>query len=278
MAELGWTDYALPSRGVLYGDRLPGGKVQVKPMTSKQHALLVSQGGGVVGKLDAIIDTCCKLPAGITHKELLLTDRFAILLMLRTKSLGSEYTFRWRCRCGNWMSTTVDIVKELDEKSAAPDLKEPIEIELEVGRVEARFLRGQDEEVVVRNAKRMQMQSSDNQDPSYLHRLAMQVVSLDGEPFENQIKRMAFIEALPVADLLRLEDGVTDAEPGIDTRLYLDCANCGATNEMGMPLTAEFFRPRRVGDRPRDDRDEPVLPGVPRQRVHPRRRGRDDAG
>lgn len=278
MAELGWTDYTLPSRGVLYEDRLPGGKVQVRQMSGKQQALLLTQGGGTIGKIDAIIDTCCKLPAGITHKELLLTDRFAILLMLRTKSFGPEYSFKWRCRCTAWQQATVNVVEEMNEKAGTPDLKEPIEITLSDCTVQARFLRGVDEETVMRNSKRMQMQSQDNQDPSYLHRLAMQLVSRDGEEFKNQIERLRFVENISASDLLALEDAVTEAETGIDTRLYLDCATCGTTNELGMPLTAEFFRPRSAGGRSRDDRDESVLPGVSRERLHAGRRERDDAG
>ena len=280
MSELGWTDYVLPSRGVLYADLLPGGKVQIRKLTAKQQALLVTQGGGNLGKIDAIIDTCCRLPSEIKHKELLLTDRFAILLALRTKTFGSTYTFRWRCRCGQWGNATIDIVKELDEKAGSAETHEPVEVELPDAKcvVHARFLRGTDEEVVARNAKRMVMASNDNTDPSYLQRLAIQLVSKDGEDFANPLERIRFVEGLTGSDLILLEDSVSEAETGIDTRLFLDCNHCAETNQIGMPFTAEFFRPRSASRGPRDDRDEPVLPGLPRQRVHPKRRGSDDAG
>lgn len=280
MAELGWADYVLPSRGVLYEDRLPGGKVQIRQMTAKQQALLVTQGGGNLGKIDAIIDTCCRLPDKIKHKDLLLTDRFAILLALRTKTFGSTYTFRWRCRCGQWQNASIDIVKELDEKPGSAETREPVEVTLPDAAcvVHMRFLRGTDEEVVARNAKRIAMASNDNSDPSYLQRLAIQLVSKDGEEFKNPLDRHRFIEGLTAGDLVLLEDSVSEAETGIDTRLYLDCNTCGETNQIGMPFTAEFFRPRSASRGPRDDRDEPVLPGLSRQRVHPKRRGPDDAG
>lgn len=249
MSELGWMDYTLPSRGVLYGGKLPGGRVSLRPMTAKQQALLQTQGGGVIGKLDALIETCCKLPEALKRSELLLTDRMAILLALRTKTFGSKYSFEWRCRhCGNFNRSEIDIVEELEEQAAAPDLKEPIEVTLPGADciIEMRFLRGSDEETLMRNAKRMKMQSNDGDDGSYLMRVAMQIVKKDGEEFANILDKRKFVENLIASDLVILEDEVNDKEPGIDTRLYLDCSKCSGTNEMTMPFTGEFFRPRRA--------------------------------
>jgi hypothetical protein len=249
MTELGWMDYPLPSRGVLYEDKLPGGRVSLHPMTAKEQSLLQTQGGGVIGKLDALIATCCKLPQALSRAELLLTDRLAILLTLRTKTFGPEYSFQWRCKhCAAFNTAKVDIVRDLEEKTAPPTLKEPIEVTLpQRGCVVAmRFLRGVDEETLLRNAKRLKMQSNDGDDQSYLMRVAMQLVTKDGEPFGNILDKQRFVENLSASDLVYLEDEVSEQEPGIDTRLYLDCSQCSGTNEMGLPFTAEFFRPRRT--------------------------------
>lgn len=246
MAELGWMDYLLPSRGVLYGGKLPDGKLPLHPMTAKQQALLQTQGGGVAGKVDALIETCCKLPEGLARGELLLTDRLAILLSLRTKTFGPKYRFEWRCKhCNAFNVANIDIVKDLDEQAAPPDLKEPLEVTLPQADciVEMRFLRGSDEETLMRNAKRMKMTSNDSDDDSYLMRVAMQLVRKDGEPFTDILAKRRFIEGLPAADLVALEDEVNEREPGIDLRLYLDCPKCTGPNRMVMPFTAEFFRP-----------------------------------
>lgn len=282
MAELGWTDFLLPSRGHYYDGKLPDGRVQLKPMGAKQHTLLLQQGGGTIGKIDAIVDTCCKLPAGITHKDLLLTDRLAILLAIRTKSFGPIYSFRWRCaECGKHTHSTVNIAFELDEKTPAEADREPIEVTLpDAGNLlQVRFLRGRDEEAAMRNAKRVQMSSNDNLDPSHLGRIALQLVSKDGEAFENAVVKHRFVESLTARDLIVLENAVAKQEPGVDLTLVLDCSQCDASNRMAMPFTGEFFRPRDLGDGgPGDAGDEPVLPRVPRERVHPRRRGQHDAG
>lgn len=251
MPELGWTDYPLPSRGVLYEDKIPGGVVSLREMAAKQVALLQTQGGGITGKLDAIVDACCKLPdPSFKKRDLLLVDRFAIFLALRTKSFGHEYDFKWRCRsCGHWGSAHVNIGQDLNEKVGGKDTVEPVEVTLPGAgcTVQCRFLRGHDEDTVVRNAKRMKLESNDDQDPSYLIRLALQLVARDGEEFSNILERQRFIEQLTATDLYQLEDTVSAAEPGIDTRLLLTCNACDSDSEVQMPFTAEFFRPRQRG-------------------------------
>lgn len=248
-APLGWTPFTLPSRGVLNGDKLPEGKIQIRKMKSKQQALLEQQGGGLIGKLDALVSTCVKLPEGMEHKDMLLTDRFATLLALRTVTYGPVYSFRWQCiYCNTWGHETINIVNDLEERAAAEDLTEPFDVQLTNPEctLQLRFLRGTDEKDVAKYAKRMKMNNSqDPTDPSRLYRTALQLEAKDGEPFRNILDKQRFVEDLDADQLIILEDAITAVEPAIDTRLYLECANCEAINEKGMPFEAEFFRPKR---------------------------------
>lgn len=249
--ELGWNSYTLPSRGQLYGDRLPGGEVQIRPLKAREQAKLMQQGGGIIGKVDAIITTCLRLPDGIRHKELLLTDRFAVLLALRTKTFGPEYTFDYRCQgCAEQQKGHINIIEDFDEVVPDVDLTEPVEVELpDLGKkVKLRFLRGEDEEQATKNARRVKMQSNDSDDPSYLIRLAMQVVEIEDEDSDKMKPlpfRQRWVENLSASDLCVLEDEMNELEPGIDTRIYPECGKCAYVNEMAMPFSAEFFRPRR---------------------------------
>ena len=257
MTELGWNSYTLPSRGKLYGDRLNGGVVQIRPMKAREQAKLMQQGGGTMGKVDGIIATCLKLPDGMDSKELLLVDRFAVLLALRTKTFGPEYNFNFRCEdCGEQQKGHINIVKDFDERTPKGDLEEPFAIKLEdAGKtVKMRFLRGEDEDQIAKNAKRMKMQSNDSDDPSYLLRIAMQIVEVEDEEPEkikSLVFRQRFIEDISANDLCALEDAMNELEPGIDTRIYPECGKCQYINEMTMPFSAEFFRPRRR-NRPRN--------------------------
>jgi len=264
MTDLGWTPYPLPSRGVLYlkdpdspesGSKLPGGKVEIRPFRGREQALLQTQGGGIVGKLDAIIKTCTKFPDGFTSKDLLLTDRFAILLAQRTKTFGPIYQFQVRCEsCKTQFQHTVDIVNDFSEVPGTDELVEPFPVPLpESGiTVHLRFLRGHDDEQIAKNAKRIKLQSNDDHDPTYLLRIAMQIVRIETEEGDEDTERLKqlpwkqkWVENMSAGDLIALEDALNDKEPGIDTRIYPECGRCGHTSEQTMPLDGGFFRPRR---------------------------------
>jgi len=255
MANIDWTEYALPSRGVLYDGKLPGGIVKIRKQTAREQARLMQQGGGMAGKIDAIVNSCLKLPDTFPDsKQLLLTDRHAILLALRTKTFGPDYEFDYRCReCRAQVRGSVNIVEDLNEIVPSDDFVEPVVVKLPESNqtVHLRFLRGADEAQVAKNARRMKMQSNDADDPSYLLRLAIQVIDVEEVSDEERDKmkslpfRQRWVESLPAGDLLYLEDKLNAVEPGIDQRVYLECPQCDFDSEMSMPFTAEFFRPRR---------------------------------
>ena len=242
---LEYFSFILPSRGVLYGDAIPGGEVQFRKLRSKEQVLITQTGAR---KVDAAINACLRLPNQFDPQDLLLTDRFGIMLALRTRTFGPDYHFKWTCdECGfthpRW---PVNITDDLNENPAKPGLKEPVEIELpDLEKTLAfRFLRGRDEKAATANARRHRMQTGDRDDPSHLFQLAAGLVSLDGEDFENAIARQEFMEnSLTARDLIVIEEAIDEWEPGYDLRLYPACDNCGATNQKRMPFTGEFFRP-----------------------------------
>lgn len=247
--QLGWATIQMPSRGVLYDGKVPGGNVQMRKMMAAEMARLQSQGGTVLEKIEAIVNACTKLPEGFTGKDLLLTDSFFLMLALRTMTFGPEYRFSYRCRhCGSFEKAKVDIVQDLEEKPADEDLHEPIEVDLPDARckVAGRFLRIADQDLITKHVKRTKLSSVDTTDPSYQYRLALALVSKDGEEFTDLLKKQDFIKVLTASDCLRFEKVLQDAEPGVDIRVYPDCTSCGATNEMGLPFDAEFFRPSSV--------------------------------
>lgn len=248
-AELGWAKIQLPSRGVLYDGKMPDGLVMQRKMRSVEQARLQSQGGNALERIEAIVNSCTRLPEGFSPKDLLLTDSFFLLLALRTMSFGAEYTFRWKCRyCSNVSKQRVDIVQDLEEKPAPPSLHEPIDIQLvDAGcKVSCRFLRVSDQTLITRHSERVKLSSNDADDPAYLYRLALQLVARDDVPFQDILRKQDFITSLTSADALRIEQGVDAVEPGVDVRVTPTCSGCGALNEVALPFDAEFFRPSRL--------------------------------
>lgn len=245
----------LPSRGILYGTtdsepQIPEGRVQVRKWTVQELSFLESQGEGIMDRLRRIIDSCVILPNAFPPERLLTVDRFAILLAQRVYSVGTAaLQYDYRCTfCGKInYKVRGDMQEEFEEKVAADDLVEPIEVKLpDVNKtVGLRFLRGYDEEAVAKLAHRMQMTSNDATDPSSLLRVSKQIVTVDGEKM-NEKEKEQFVRHLTVSDLLAARRVLDKLEPGIDTTFRPTCKHCGAQSEVDMQFSAEFFRPSSV--------------------------------
>jgi hypothetical protein len=261
MAELGFTKANLPSRGALYEGKVPDGEVEVRKLTANEEALLLSSGSQGMDRMETVLQRCVRLPNEFPHDELLMTDRMASLLALRTITFGPHYSFDYRCRfCSQMQKAEIDILEDLEEQT--PDsiavkmldkghedwqLHEPLTITLpDKGMIiDVRFLRGKDEQKIVKRSKRVAMQSVDVGDPSYLYRFALQIVRVEGEEVDLGKKEL-FVRELTAKDTAAIRIAVDEVEPGIDLTVYPECRNCGAVNEMMLPFTVEFFRPSRL--------------------------------
>lgn len=267
MAELGYTKVQLPSRGVLYDGKVPDGEIGVRKLSSTEEELLLSSGTRGTERMDQILKACLQLPGGenaLPHEELLMSDRMAALLALRTITFGPHYEFNYKCNfCGQMQKAEVNILEDLEEST--PDIiqmrmrekegrddfqiTEPFEVILpDNGAVlMMRFLRGKDEKRLTAKTKRTMMQSVDRGDRSYLFRFALQIVTINGEDVPIA-KKEVFVRSPDVTakDTAAMRIAVDDREPKIDLRVYPDCRSCGATNEMAMPFTGEFFQPSKL--------------------------------
>jgi hypothetical protein len=235
----------LPSRGVLYGDKLPDGKVFIRRMGTNEESMLFSQGNQGIDRVANVLKICTQLPAGLEASELLLQDRMALMFALRVHTFGPLYKLSFRCSfCKEVVKHSVNLIEDLNDKVANTTLVEPIDVKLaDSGDVlTLRFLRGSDEERIAKFAKRTRMASNDASDPSHIYRLALQIVTINGAEV-NQNDREIYVRQLSAGDSARIRIAVDSQEPGIDTTIYPSCTACGATNEMELPFTAEFFRP-----------------------------------
>ena len=234
----------LPSEGRLYEGKIPDGIIEARPMTTAEEAILYSAAGDGISKIDNIINACV-ITRDPDPKDLLLIDRFYILLMLRTRSFGGRYDFPVRCQgCQVQFKANVDLAEDLEVHPMAEDVIEPFEATLPINgdTLQMRFLRGRDEARIARQAKRVRMQSSDPADPSYLYRLALQIVGINGKDVQI-VEAERYVRQLDVGDSAEMRQKTDELEGGADTRIYIDCTSCGYINEMELPFTAEFFRP-----------------------------------
>lgn len=244
MAELGYFQANLPSRGVLYDGRVPNGTVEIRKLTGGELAILNQQNLPVLDRLSAVLTRCVRIPNAFPHADLLLTDRMALLFSLRQLSFDAIYTFRFRCLACEQMSPgRIDVGEDLAVRVATDELKEPIVCHLpDSGKtLSLRFLRGTDEERIAKRAKRVNLQSNDQEDASFFHRVALQITGVDGEEPKLE-EREAFVRDMTARDIQTAVKALDAVEPGLDLKVMLVCRRCGAENQTILPFTTDFFR------------------------------------
>lgn len=246
---ISYSTFNLPSQGAFYNGKLPNGSVEIRKLTIREEATLASNGMSVTDRIKAIIRACTKFPEGFDPEDLLLTDRMAVLLALRTYTFGADYRFKWRCpACNAPNASTVNVVHDLDEKTPAAGAVEPIEVVLPDAKVTVgvRFLRGRDEVAIIKQSKKLALQNTvDPSDPSHIYRLAMQIVTIDNRPVTLQEAEIV-VGNFTMADSAAMRNAIEDAETGIDTELPVTCRSCATETELPLPFDAEFFRPTRL--------------------------------
>jgi len=237
----------LPSKGLLYDGKVPDGTVLLRPLTAKELSILYNPGGDAMVKLNMIISSCV-VNCQLDPTDFLLTDRMYTLLILRTRSMGAIYEFPLKCEaCGAQYKEKIDISTELKTKELSPETKEPIELKLPNSGdiITYRFLRGRDENAIAKSAKRMIMQSTDPSDPSFIMRIATMLQSVGDKADLDYYAKESYVSGLDAGDINEISNDVEEKESGISLIVNTECRKCGYLDEVMMPFTAEFFRPRR---------------------------------
>ena len=239
----------LPSRGQLYGGLLPSGEVEVSAMTTMEEKILAGSGGTASSKLDTILSRCTKLPEGIKADDLLISDRFYLLLIVRSLSYGSKYGYQVRCPdCSTRSDKEIDLLTDLDVKlyPEGSPVAEPFHIKLPHSGDDLgfRLLRGSDEKAITKFSESKFAKVDDVGDPAYIHRMARQIKNINGKDV-NVLEAQAYVEKMYSPDSLALRDAIEEADCGTDMEVKEECRNCGSHYETTLPFTVEFFRPRR---------------------------------
>lgn len=245
---LGYAPVVLPSRGLLYGGKMPDGVAEIRKMTVGEEIILQSTVGGVA-LVSALIQACVKLPNGMAHGDLLIGDRLALLIALRVFTFGPQYAYSYNCQaCGALTKAECHLGTDITEAPLTPGLVEPVDVRLEDAGVTAslRFLRGRDEDQVARVAKRTAMASNDVGDTSMITRMALQLVKIDGQDVPDLQARERFVRELTMPDGLAFRSALDDKEPRVNIGLTPECKACGSVNQLSLPFSLDFFRPFRV--------------------------------
>lgn len=245
----------LPSGGYVYGDKLPGGKLEIGPLTTREEMIIAGfreSGNSDVNMLvDSILKSCITLPEGFVYEDLLITDRFFLIANVRAISFGEKYGFQWRCPCTNKAQRTVkNLPGDLKLFKLENGYHEPFEVKLPACErtVGLRLLRISDERAIEHYREQMidRAKEAPIGDPGYFFKMARRIATLDGQVPEIDAK-LEFVGNLLSVDSIEMQNEYEKNESGFELKTVVKCRWCGQEREITMPFSAEFFRPERPG-------------------------------
>jgi len=240
----------LPSEGKYYPEGHPlhnQSVIEIKQMTAKEEDILTSETlirQGVA--LDRVIGSLIK-DKSIDPSSLLIGDRSAIVIASRRSGYGNIYESTVNCpSCGSKEHFAFDL-NECQyhngfNASNAQHIGNGV-FSLTLPRtgldVTIRLLTGYDEaDMIKENSKRRKRNKSENNITSQLRRI---VRTVKGTSDERAIKY--FCENIPTSESKFLRDTYKEAAPTVEMLTNFTCGNCSFTDELEVPLNAEFFWP-----------------------------------
>jgi hypothetical protein len=280
---LPWEKCTLPSAGMYYDGKIPGGEIEVKPMGLMADKILATQRLAQSGQtIEYIYKNHVKFPTEFDPLDLLVGDRMFLLFYLRGITHGNTYEFSVTCTNDDCKKVSMHMydLNKVAETIKGASVTEPIKIilpkmtelirketnnsDVEVY-VEAKFMRGRDLEVMTRSHKiKENMQAGiarnanvklpsknipniDNVslDSTIEDHLHMVIVSANGNTDRRKIADLC--KRMSSADTAEIRHQLSEKEPGIDSAIILTCPECKQEMRMNLPITESFFRPTNTG-------------------------------
>jgi hypothetical protein len=252
----------LPSRGLLYDDKLPNGEIKVKLWDTSIEELFLGGGGSPSSLISEVLDRSI-VDCPLSAKDLLSGDRYYAFFMLRSESYGDEYGFQMKCsNCGLQFRHEIKLMEDLQVIELEDGSKEPFSLTMPYSeeKIEFKLLRGADEEAVDKFLDKIYRTKEKGQrrirgggipesamkkgvDPSYKFRLARQIVSIDGREVEFD-EALEWVSHLMARDSLELRRAIDKTDPRLDMRISVECLRCEFINDTMLPFTPELLSPR----------------------------------
>lgn len=251
-----YNEVVLPSCGH-FNPEIPGGVVQVRPLTARDELELAGSGQRVKRGGDALnrIFRAC-LHGNIDPNRLCAEDRFYLLIYLRGISFGTEYEVAIKCpECGNINKDKLDLDKDLfvmslDQAAQSGDEEQSYRAKqlINHGSVEDKFpasgetftwgiLTGQME--AERDARSARINKVMGTDSKLLEHYSNFVHSIGG--VTDPKMKQAIIRELPMADTSYLREIISGYTFGVDQNFEYTCQACAETFRTGLPIDETFF-------------------------------------
>lgn len=242
----------LPSKGKYYPEDHPlynVEEIEIKHMTAKEEDIIASRSllqKGLI--IDRLIESVV-LDKRIKAEGLLIGDKNAIMIAARITGFGSEYPISVACpNCGNSGQHEFDLsgLEQTEGNSGNFDVvnMEGRNFEIKLphtkATVEVKLLTGHEERKL---NETMKLRAKKNlPESAVLGMFRSFIISVNGVMNASEVSR--FMENLPTRDSRYLRHAYQSIVPNVIMEQVFDCASCGHSGEVNVPLTAEFFWPK----------------------------------
>jgi hypothetical protein len=219
-------------------------------MTAKDEDILSSK---ALLKQGIAIDRFIKniiVDKSINIDSLLLGDKNAILIAARVSGFGPEYNTKLICPvCFSHGRHTFDLINAKikygdDFGDLAIDKNQNGNIVVTVPktgvRVECCLMTSFHEKSLIAQKKRAEKQKLP--DKIATSQLIMSIVSINENSDKAVIKR--FVQDMPIMDARYIRKAIEVCSPTVEIRDFYECLECGASTDMEVPFTTDFFWPR----------------------------------
>lgn len=205
--------------------------------------------------------------ARLAWSTVLSGDRLVALIEARINTYGSAYSFQLQCRsedCRKKFPWDVDLRRDFPVRPyPEAALKALVEndgrfpVKLPGGRAAtAVLMTGSRERLAAERRKKVKQEkkarSSDSNEYSpgsltlALHTRLVEINGIDGND------KMAFIDDMDLGDLNEIIGLLDEMEGGIDTKMEVECGECGLIQDVSLPFGKEFFMPPRKTATPKN--------------------------
>jgi len=234
----------LPSKGMLYGDKLPDGVLHVRPLSTREEKMLISSRVRSGQLMYDIVSGCIRSEDKVKmpFEQYLVGDVVYLFLMIRTATYGADYMFMPSCKyCQKPIKIEIRVPYDLGIYVLEPGFSEPFETVLPVSKKKLglRLFRIADEQDVQNYEKVRENRGEEN--PGYVYRIAKHIVNVGGNPYPIE-EACEFVERLHARDTEAIREAIINVDCGVDLQLERQCEGCGRVNDVFFEFTPDFFR------------------------------------
>lgn len=242
-------EISIPSRGIFYKDKKE--TFLVKYVTAKEENLLTSPTLIDSGRALEMLMSSCLLDWDGDIDNLLIGDRDAFMVYLRSTSYGDKIPYDFKCVNCNIESQSSFNLSELEMKEVSdedmPDenleytftlpkmkiSKENVVIKFKPKTLgdERRILK-----IIEQESKKIEGVKIDNRiEATYRN----QITSVNGIANEDFIKKV--IKNMSLGDSSYFRSYMDKVEPGVQNKIHTECESCGHITTSKIPLDGNFF-------------------------------------